>query len=166
MNSRHESDHYTLFRVCQFCEKWAIASAFYGHNSGAHCDIIEANTFNKGGRSMLRSLLTETLHCAIDERVLILNSASDPCVPHLAQQLSAGELLLAEDSIAACERAKSEVRGLGKFGVNLRQVAFHEYILREAPATMDVAVMNILYQPNNAWMHYAVRLAAYALKSG
>jgi 16S rRNA (guanine1207-N2)-methyltransferase len=115
---------------------------------------------------MLQSLLTETLHCAIDERVLILNSASDPCVPHLAQQLSAGELLLAEDNIAACERAESAVRGLGKVGVNLRQVAFHEYILREAPATMDVAVMNILYQPNNVWMHYAVRLAAYALKSG
>jgi hypothetical protein len=66
MNGRHENDHYTLFRVCQFCEKWAIATAFYGHNSDAHCAIIEANTFNKEGWSMLQSLLTETLHRAID----------------------------------------------------------------------------------------------------
>src|SRR5258708_1558101 len=97
MNSKHKNDHCALFRVCQFCEKWAMASAFYGHNSGAHCDIIEANTFNKEGRSMLQPLLTETLHCAIAERVLILNSASDPCVLHLAQQISAGELLLTTD---------------------------------------------------------------------
>ncbi len=111
-------------------------------------------------------LLTGTLRCAIDERVLILNSAADPCVPHLAGQLSAGELLLAEDNISACGRARAAIGNLGKPGPRLRQVAFHEYTSREAPATMDVAVMNILYQPNNAWMQYGVELAAYALKSG
>ena len=115
---------------------------------------------------MLQSLLAKTLHCAIDERVLILNSSSDPCVPFLAQQLSAGELLLAEDNIVAARQAQVAIARLGKGRPRLRQVAFHEYSLHEAPATMDVAVMNILYQPNNAWMHYALQLAAYALKEG
>ncbi len=115
---------------------------------------------------MFQSLLAEVLHCAIDERVLMVNSAADPCVSHVARQLSAGELLLAEDNIAACEQARAVVAGLGKAGPRLRHVAFHEYALREAPATMDAAVMNILYQPNNAWMQYGVRLAAYALKAG
>jgi 16S rRNA (guanine1207-N2)-methyltransferase len=31
---------------------------------------------------------------------------------------------------------------------------------------MDLAILNILYQPSNAWMHYALQLAAYALKTG
>jgi 16S rRNA (guanine1207-N2)-methyltransferase len=31
---------------------------------------------------------------------------------------------------------------------------------------VDTAVLSILYQPNNAWMHYAIQLAAYALKPG
>jgi len=115
---------------------------------------------------MLPSLLTDTLHCAINERVLLLNSASDPCVAVLAQQLSAGELVLAEDNVAASSQAQAAIKGVGKTGPLLRQVAFHEYVSREAPATMDVVVMNILYQPSNAWMHYGIQLAAYALKAG
>jgi 16S rRNA (guanine1207-N2)-methyltransferase len=113
---------------------------------------------------MLQSLLTKTLQCTADERVLMLNSAADPCVPWLAQQLSAGELLLAEDSIAASEQARAAIQRARLSGSRLRQVAFHEYTVHEAPATMDVAVMNILYQPNNAWMQYALQIAAYALK--
>lgn len=115
---------------------------------------------------MLQSLLTDTLHCAIDEHVLILNSAPDPCVAVLAQQLSAGELVLAEDNIAASAQARTAIKGVGKAGPLFRQVAFHEYASCEAPGTMDVAVMNILYQPNNAWMYYGIQLAAYALKDG
>lgn len=115
---------------------------------------------------MFQSLLTKILRCAIDERVLVLNSAADPCVSHVARQLSAGELLLAEDNIAVCEQARAAVKGLGRAGPRLRYVAFHEYALHEAPATMDTAAMNILYQPNNAWMQYGVQLAAYALKVG
>lgn len=115
---------------------------------------------------MLKSLLSEVVQCSIDERVLVINSASDPCVPHLALQLSAGELLLAEDSVAAYAQARAALQALGKSSVKLRQVALHEYTAREAAGTMDVAVMNILYQPNNAWMQYGVRLAAYALKTG
>ncbi len=115
---------------------------------------------------MFQSLLAQTVHCAINERVVVLNSASDPCVPRLAERLSAGELLLAEDNIAAWGQARAAVQHLGRLGTQLRHVPFHEYSSREVPGTMDVAVMNILYQPNNAWMHYGVRLAAYALKAG
>lgn len=115
---------------------------------------------------MFQSLLAHTLNCAIDERVVVLNSASDPCVARLGEQLSAGELLLAEDNVAAWGQARAMMQHMGRSCIRLRHVAFHEYSSREAPATMDVAVMNILYQPNNAWMHYGVRLAAYALKDG
>ena len=115
---------------------------------------------------MLQSLLAKTVQCSIDEHVLVLNSASDPCVPHLAQQLSAGELLLAEDNVAAYAQARAALQALGKSSVKLRQIPFHEYIACEVPGTMDVAVMNILYQPNNTWMQYGARLAAYALKNG
>lgn len=118
------------------------------------------------GASPEPGLLASTLQCAIEDRVLVLNSASDPSIPHLAQQLSAGELLLAEDNVAAYARAQTVLRGLGKNRVQSRQIAFHEYVSLEPPATMDVAVMNTLYQPNNAWMLYGVQLAAYALKSG
>lgn len=113
---------------------------------------------------MFHSLLTEMLHFSIDERVLVLNSAADPCVPLVAQQLSAGQLLLAEDNLAALERTQATVQN--KTWSRVRQLAFHEYTLHEAPGTMDAALLNILYQPNNAWMHYAIQLAAYALKPG
>lgn len=113
---------------------------------------------------MLHSLLTETLQFAIDERVLILNSAADPCVPRLAQQLKTGELLLAEDNLAAAAQALAAIKN--KARLHLRQLAFHEYTSHEGPGTMDAAVMSILYQPNNSWMHYGIQLAAYALKPG
>ncbi|HEY0755382.1 MAG TPA: methyltransferase [Ktedonobacteraceae bacterium] len=113
---------------------------------------------------MLQSLLAETVQYNPGERLLILNSASDPCVPHLAKR--AGELVLAEDSVAAYAQAQTALRGLGRDGAHFRQVAFHEYTACEEPGTMDVAVMNILYQPNSMWMQYGVQLAAYALKSG
>ncbi|HKV02624.1 MAG TPA: methyltransferase, partial [Ktedonobacteraceae bacterium] len=47
-----------------------------------------------------------------------------------------------------------------------RHVPFHEYTLREAPATIDVAVMNMLYQPSNAWLIYGLQVTGYALKPG
>lgn len=120
----------------------------------------------EGDGKMLQSLLTQIVRCAVDEHTLVLNSAADSCVPLLAQQLSAGELLLAEDNVAACEQARTAIQRQGKTYTRLRHVPFHEYLMHEAPATMDVAVMNILYQPSNAWIYYGVRLAAYALKSG
>jgi 16S rRNA (guanine1207-N2)-methyltransferase len=115
---------------------------------------------------MPQSLLAEAVQYNPGERLLVINSASDPCVPHLARQAGAGEIVLAEDSVAAYAHAQTALQGLSKTNTLCRQVAFHEYAQHEAPATVDVAVMNILYQPNNAWMHYGVQLAAYALKSG
>src|SRR5207248_811615 len=50
--------------------------------------------------------------------------------------------------------------------LRVRHVPFHEYTFQEAPASIDVAIMNLLYQPSNAWMIYGLQLAAYALKPG
>ena len=118
------------------------------------------------------SLLDNTVQLAIDDRVLILNSAADPFVPKAAQQVVAGELLLAEDNIAllqsaysALEREHSMPGGRNSLS-RYRHVPFHEYTLREAPATIDVAVMNMLYQPSNAWLVYGLQVTGYALKPG
>jgi 16S rRNA (guanine1207-N2)-methyltransferase len=37
---------------------------------------------------------------------------------------------------------------------------------QQKPATMDVAVVNLLYQPGKAWMLYALSVAAFALRVG
>jgi 16S rRNA (guanine1207-N2)-methyltransferase len=154
------------------------------------------------------SLLHEIVKLAIDDRVLILNSAADPFVLEAAQRLSAGELILAEDNLASLQQFNklagadvSPQSPINKYvgadvsrlspmmNVNtksqpsvgadvsrpspmyrpqlrMRHIPFHEYTLREAPATIDVAIMNILYQPSNAWMIYGLQIAAYALKPG
>src|SRR2546429_297520 len=108
-------------------------------------------------------LLSDTVQLAANQRVLILNSAADPFVPTAAQQIKSGEIILAEDNIANLGR-----NGLGLYGRDksgpYRHVAFHEYTLHEPPATMDVAVMDMLYQPSNAWMLCGLQLAQYALK--
>jgi 16S rRNA (guanine1207-N2)-methyltransferase len=115
---------------------------------------------------MLQSLLAEAVASQPGARVLILNSAADPCVPHLARRAGVSELVLAEDSVAAYAQARGALEEQGQTTPLLRHVAFHIYPRQEAPAQMDCAVMNILYQPNNAWMLYGVQLAAYALKKG
>jgi 16S rRNA (guanine1207-N2)-methyltransferase len=113
------------------------------------------------------SLLCETVQLAIDERVVILNSAADPFVHEAALRLSAGELLLAEDNVAALQQAQAAIqRERAPASLALRHIPFHEYAQREPPATMDVAVMNTLYQPGKAWVDYALQLAAYALRPG
>src|SRR6266581_2076112 len=112
---------------------------------------------------MLRSsLLCDTVQLAIDDRLLILNSAADPFVEEAAQRIVTGELLLAEDNIAALHSAQTALdrENQGRRPIQWRHVPFHEYTLHEAPATIDVAVMNMLYQPGNAWMHYALEMAA------
>src|SRR3989441_12014921 len=118
--------------------------------------------------SMLRSsLLDETVQLAIDDRLLILNSAADPFVPEAALRIITGELILAEDNIASLHMAQSALkREHITTQLRVRHVPFHEYTLREAPAAIDVAVMNILYQPSNAWMIYGLQVAGYALKPG
>src|SRR5438270_1756628 len=118
---------------------------------------------------MLRSsLLCDTVQLAIDDRLLIRNSAADPFVAEAAQRIVTGELLLAEDIIATLHTAQTALdrENQVRRPIQWRHVPFHEYTLHEAPATIHVAVMNMLYQPGNAWMHYALEIAAYALKSG
>ena len=106
---------------------------------------------------MLQSrLFSETVQLAADSHVLVLNSAANPFVSQAAQQLTDGTITLAEDNIAV----------LGDATHSFRHVPFHEYTLCEPPATMDVALLDLLYQPNNAWIHHALRIAAYALKPG
>src|SRR5579863_10091331 len=115
---------------------------------------------------MLRSsLLCETVQLAIDDRLLLLNSASDPFVAEAAQRIITGVIVLAEDNVAALHTAETTLQRERR-PTRWRHVAFHQYALLESPATIDVAVMNTLYQPANAWMHYALQLAAYALKPG
>ncbi|HLH63874.1 MAG TPA: methyltransferase [Ktedonobacteraceae bacterium] len=109
-------------------------------------------------------LLCETVQLTIDDHVLMLNSAEDEFVTMAAQQISAGKLILAEDNIAALSRfEQSRERNLpGAYA----HIPFHEYTLHAAPTNIDVAAMNILYQPGNAWIHYGLQLARYALKPG
>src|SRR5574337_1376037 len=102
---------------------------------------------------MLQSdLLSQTIELGGALHILFLNSAAHPLVALAAQQLQAATITLAEDNVAALN-----VPGL-------RHVPYHEYTLWEPPATMDVAILDLLYQPNNAWVSYGLRVAAYALK--
>src|SRR6266568_7865330 len=133
------------------------------------------------------SLLHETVQLAIDDRVLILNSAADPFVLEAAQRLSTGELILAEDNLASLQQFNKLVGAdlsrpsptnklvgadlsrptpIYRPQLRVRHVPFHEYTLHEAPATIDVVILNMLYQPSNAWMIYGLQIAAYALKPG
>ena len=140
------------------------------------------------------SLLHETVQLAIDDRVLILNSAAEPFMLEAAQRLSTGELILAEDNLASLQQFNKLVgadvspmniplgadlsrplpiyrppllaRAHSKTQLRVRHIPFHEYTLHEAPATIDVAILNLLYQPSNAWMIYGLQVAAFALKPG
>jgi len=128
------------------------------------------------------SLLTETVQLAVDDQMLILNSAADPFVRVAAQQLSAGTITLAEDNIAALQGYQGNRGGppyaappstplsYDGFAVpgypNIWWVPFHQYISRYPQSTMDVAVMNLLYQGSNAWVMYGLQVAVYALKAG
>ncbi len=108
---------------------------------------------------MLHSqLLLNTLQFSRGERVLLLNSARDPIVQTASRQ--GATLVLAEDNIAAAQEAN---RLSGK---TLQHLAFHDYILHSPGADMDIAMLNLLYQPSNAWMFYGVQLAFYALRPG
>ncbi len=114
---------------------------------------------------MLHShLLYDNVQLSADSQVLILNSAADPFVLMAAQRINAGAIILAEDNLAAQQSALKQLHS--ETGVHLRHVAFHEYTLHEPPATIDIAVMNMLYQPSKTWMMYGLEVAVYALKPG
>ncbi len=107
-------------------------------------------------------LLQDTVQFAARDSVLILNSALDPFVQRAQLHPKGGTLTLAEDNVAAAAAALSS-------SVNrstAQQVAFHDYILHHPPGTMDVAVMNLLYQSGKAWILHGLQVAFYALRSG
>jgi 16S rRNA (guanine1207-N2)-methyltransferase len=101
-------------------------------------------------------LLRKTLHFTRGEQLLLLNSAYDPVVEDASRQ--GATIVLAEDNIAAVQAANK------LSGRSLQHLAFHNYIAHAPAANMDTAILNLLYQPSNAWMFYAVQLAYYALR--
>ncbi len=112
---------------------------------------------------MLQSrLLAETVSLAASDRVLILNSAADPFLTQTIQRVTSGTITLAEDNVATIAALVPVLQASS----HIQHVAFHDYILHYPAGTMDVAVMNLLYQPSNAWMHYGLQVALYALRPG
>jgi 16S rRNA (guanine1207-N2)-methyltransferase len=134
-------------------------------------------------------LLSQTVQLTPGSAIVMLNSAASPFVPMIFQRCGTCTLTLAEDNISALQMALGSVRaqfiaprppaprppaprpptpapGQTQLHPNIHHVPFHEYMLHEPPATMDVAIMNLLYQPGNAWVSYGLHLARYALKVG
>lgn len=109
-------------------------------------------------------LLADTVRLAAGQHILCLNSAADPFVAAAARRCPDCIVTLAEDNVAALQTALNGAEQA--FVRPLYHIALHEYAAHGRSAAMDVAVMNLLYQPNNAWMHYGLRLARYALKPG
>jgi 16S rRNA (guanine1207-N2)-methyltransferase len=108
---------------------------------------------------MLQScLLCETVSLELTARVLVLNSATDPFVPFAINQVRAGTITLAEDNITTAQQFLR--------APHVRHVAFHDYIVHSLTPTMDVAVMNLLYQPGKQWVRYGIEVAARSLRSG
>lgn len=108
---------------------------------------------------MLQScLLCETVQLTANTTLLVLNSAADSFVPVAQTQLRKGRVLLAEDNITTLNAYKQ--------AMNVHAVAFHDYILHSSETPVDVAVMNLLYQPSKAWILYGLQVAAHALKTG
>ncbi|GER87726.1 hypothetical protein KDW_18880 [Dictyobacter vulcani] len=112
---------------------------------------------------MLQSqLLCNFVQFAATDHILILNSAADPFVTLAQQRLAGGTLLLAEDNVATL----GALAPGSSSSVMIDKTAFHNYILHHPAETVQVAVMNVLYQPGNVWMLYGLRTAAYALRTG
>ncbi|GCE26359.1 hypothetical protein KDA_18430 [Dictyobacter alpinus] len=112
---------------------------------------------------MLQSqLLANFVQFDATDHMLMLNSAADPLVTLARQRLTTGTLLLAEDNVATLGALESD----SSSAVVVDHTAFHDYILHHPGETIHVAAMNLLYQPGNVWMLYALRIAAYALKPG
>lgn len=106
---------------------------------------------------MLQScLLCDSVRLEATSRVLVLNSADDPFVPFAIKHLRSGSVTLAEDNIASAQR-----RLIAPY---VRHTAFHDYIVHALEATVDIAVMNVLYQPGKQWVHYGIEVAARTLK--
>ena len=108
------------------------------------------------------NLLNNTIQLTSHHQILFLNSAADPFVSTAAQHITTGTITLAEDNIASLRQAQQQASP----SHNLRHIPFHEYVSKEPPATIDIAIINLLYQPAKTWTLYGLQVAAYALKPG
>ena len=112
--------------------------------------------------TLQKNLLNNTIQLTPHQHILFLNSAADPFVSTAAQHITTGAITLAEDNIASLRQAQQQASPFH----NLRHIPFHEYISKEPPATIDIAIINLLYQPAKTWTLYGLQVAAYALKPG
>lgn len=103
-------------------------------------------------------LLCETVQLTATTTMLVLNSAADPFVAVAQQQLRKGNVILAEDNITTLHAYKH--------AENVQHAAFHDFLLHSSEASVDVAVLNLLYQPSKAWILYGLQVASRALKVG
>ena len=107
---------------------------------------------------MLQScLLCETVELTANTTLLVLNSAADPFVTLAQKQIRKGTVILAEDNITTLNAYKQTT--------NVQHFAFHDYILHSSATPVDVAVLNLYYQPSKAWVLYGLQVAAHALKA-
>ena len=115
-------------------------------------------------------LLCETVPLSAGDALLVLNSAADPFVPFAFQQLETETFTLAQDNIAVLQEVRLALTNLRKEHQHslprIEHVAFHDYLLHQPASTHDLAVMNLLYQPANAWSLYGLQVAFMALKPG
>ena len=107
-------------------------------------------------------LLNNVIQLTPRQHILFLNSADDPFVSAAAQHITTGAITLAEDNIASLHQVQRQISP----SHTLRHIPFHEYITNEPPATIDIAILNLLYQPAKTWTLYGLQIAAYALKPG
>ena len=112
--------------------------------------------------TLQNNLLNNTIQLTPHHHILFLNSAADPFVSTAAQHITTGTITLAEDNIASLRQAQQQATP----SHNIRHIPFHEYISKEPPATIDIAIINLLYQPAKTWTLYGLQVAAYALKPG
>ncbi len=115
-------------------------------------------------------MLCETVQFSANTHLLILNSAADPFVRFARERFQRadqnGAITLAEDNIAAVQALLLQKPPNVTSDRVIRHTAFHNYILHSPEQTMDIAVLNLLYQPGKAWMLYALQVALYALRMG
>src|SRR5438045_7566508 len=112
--------------------------------------------------TLQNNLLNNTIQLTSHQHILFLNSAADPFVSTAAQHITTGIITLAEDNIASLRQAQQQATP----SHNIRHIPFHEYISKEPPATTDIAIINLLYQPAKTWTLYGLQVAAYALNPG
>ncbi len=120
--------------------------------------------------SLHSCLLCDVVPLMTGDTLLVLNSAGDPFVPFVAQQLHPETITLAEDNIAVLPKVRLGLADLSKehqYSLpRIQHMAFHDALLHQPTDMHDMAVMNLLYQPANAWSLYGLRLAFVALKPG